>query len=319
MLTPFSWLAARMSVERRSLRLAALAALIASILIVATGATVRVTGSGLGCETWPYCTSDTLTPTREMGLHGAIEFGNRLLTVVLCVIVGWLIIAARLQRTPTPSVTRWAWAQFWVVMLNAVIGGITVWTELNPYVVAGHFIAAMLLVGSATVAWHRVAELDRDDPPELRQPTLRTLGTSLFTATAILIVLGTLVTGTGPHAGDSSDVPRMPFDWVTVSRLHAAAAMVVTALAAWAWIVTRRHARSLRRRHARALLLVVLFQGGIGVVQVVLGLPEAVIVLHLLGSALVWIGAIRFLLVTRQPTDPRTPPEASRRKAPCPR
>ncbi|MGP5930975.1 COX15/CtaA family protein [Corynebacterium glyciniphilum] len=297
---PFSWLADRVGVERRSLRSAALAALVASVLIVTTGATVRLTGSGLGCETWPYCTSDTLAPTREMGLHGAIEFGNRLLTVVLCVIIGWLIIATRLQRSPEPSVSRWACAQFWVV-LNAVIGGITVWTELNPYVVAGHFIAAMLLVGTATVTWHRVSELDRDGPPEPYQPALRVLGTSLLIATAVLIMLGTVVTGTGPHAGDSSDVPRMPFDWITVSRLHAAAAIVVTALTVWAWIGTRRSSRSALRRHVRILLLVVSLQGGVGIAQVVLGLPEALIGLHLLGSAVVWTGTIRIFLDTLPP------------------
>lgn len=298
---PFSWLADRVGVERRSLRSAALAALVASVLIVTTGATVRLTGSGLGCETWPYCTSDTLAPTHEMGLHGAIEFGNRLLTVVLCVIIGWLIIATRLQRSPAPSVSRWAWAQFWVVVLNAVIGGITVWTELNPYVVAGHFISAMLLVGTATVTWHRVSELDRDGPPEPYQPALRVLGMSLLIATAVLIMLGTVVTGTGPHAGDSSDVPRMPFDWITVSRLHAAAAIVVTALTVWAWIGTRRSSRSALRRHVRILLLVVSLQGGVGIAQVVLGLPEALIGLHLLGSAVVWTGTIRIFLDTLPP------------------
>lgn len=299
MVTPFTWLASRVSINRKWLRPAAGTALFASVLIIVTGATVRVTGSGLGCDTWPYCTADTLAPTSEMGIHGAIEFGNRLLAVVLCLIVGWLIIVARFQREKVPSVTRWAWAQFWVIVLNAVMGGITVWTELNPYVVAGHFGAAMLLLAATTVTWHRVTELETKLSSAAGPSPFRRAGMALFIATTILVVLGTLVTGTGPHAGDSADIPRMPFDWNTVSRLHGLAAIIVTLIAVSLWITSRQKNSGQVHRRLSVFLAVLLLQGATGIIQVMAGLPEAVVVLHLLGAAIVWIGAIRILLDTR--------------------
>jgi cytochrome c oxidase assembly protein subunit 15 len=124
MKTPLSWLAERVRFGPTNLTIAAGTALAASVMIVVTGSIVRVTGSGLGCDTWPNCTAETLAPTAEMGVHGLIEFGNRLLAIVLCVIVGWLIVVARLQRDADPVITRWAWAQFWVIVLNAVVGGL---------------------------------------------------------------------------------------------------------------------------------------------------------------------------------------------------
>ncbi|MER6694113.1 COX15/CtaA family protein [Streptomyces minutiscleroticus] len=121
----------------------------AAVVIIVTGGVVRVTGWGLGCPQWPSCTGGRLAPTAEMGVHGVIEFGNRLLTGALCLVVGWLVIAARLQREPSRAVLRGAWAQFWVIVLNAVVGGVTVWMRLSPYIVAAHFLAATLLLTAA--------------------------------------------------------------------------------------------------------------------------------------------------------------------------
>lgn len=154
MRTPLSWLADRYSLGARSVRLAALGSVVASIAIIVTGGIVRVTGSGLGCTDWPMCTGETLAPTAEMGVHGAIEFGNRLLTGALCAVVGWVIITARLQERPMPAALRGGWAQFWIVMLNAVVGGVTVWMRLSPYIVAAHFLAATLLLTAAVYTWH---------------------------------------------------------------------------------------------------------------------------------------------------------------------
>lgn len=297
--TPFTWLEKRVAFNRPSLRWAALLAVVASILIIVTGGIVRVTGSGLGCPTWPSCTADTLAPTAEMGIHGVIEFGNRLLTAVLCAVVGWLIVVARLQREPVPQVTRWAWVQFWVILLNAVVGGITVLARLSPYVVAAHFLAAALLLAAATVSWHMVGQLDT--PPGTVEPEIgaRRLGKMLLVSTAVLIISGTLVTGTGPHAGDSSDVERMPIDWTAVSIAHGIAAVVVLGVVLALWIKARAETRSLARRRIGVLLAVFLAQGLVGVVQVATSLPEVAVVLHLLGSALVWIGAIRVYLDSR--------------------
>ncbi len=299
MRTPFTWLEKRIRFDRPALRWAAILAVAASILIIVTGGVVRVTGSGLGCPTWPSCTADTLAPTAEMGIHGVIEFGNRLLTGVLCAIVGWLIIVARLQRQPVPQVTRWAWAQFWVIILNAVVGGITVLARLSPYIVAAHFLAATLLLAAATVAWHKVGQLDTPSRAAEPEAGARRLGTAVLVTTAVLLVAGTLVTGTGPHAGDSSDVTRMPFDWTAVTVLHGVTAVAVFGVAVTLWIKAGATTDSPVRRRITVFLLVFLAQGLVGILQVATSLPEVVVVLHLLGSALVWIGAIRVYLDTR--------------------
>jgi cytochrome c oxidase assembly protein subunit 15 len=306
--TPFTWLEKRIRFDRPALRWAAILAVAASILIIVTGGVVRVTGSGLGCPTWPSCTTDTLAPTAEMGIHGVIEFGNRLLTGVLCAIVGWLIIVARLQRQPVPQVTRWAWAQFWVIILNAVVGGITVLARLSPYIVAAHFLAATLLLAAATVAWHKVGQLDAPSRASEPDTSVRRLGTVLLASTAVLLVAGTLVTGTGPHAGDSSDVVRMPFDWTAVTVLHGITAVAVFSVAVALWVKVRGDEDGLPRRRIVVFLVVFLAQGLVGIVQVVTSLPEVAVVLHLLGSALVWIGAIRVFLDTQpgRPASART-------------
>ncbi|MEU4549449.1 COX15/CtaA family protein [Nonomuraea dietziae] len=299
MTTPFQWLDARVRFERETLRWAAGAALAASLLIIVTGGIVRVTGSGLGCDGWPHCSEGSFTATPELGIHGAIEFTNRLLSGVVCATVGWLIVVARLQRHPVPALTRWGWVQFWIVILNAVIGGLTVWARLSPYLVTAHFLAAILFLTATTVVWHKTRLLDR--PARPLPPPVGRLPQALLTATALLVVAGTLVTGTGPHAGDSSDVPRMPLNWTVMTWLHAAAAVLALGIATALWARTRRDPRSTAHRRTALFLAVFLAQGLIGLTQIATGLAEAVIVAHLLGSALVWAGALRVLLDTRSP------------------
>lgn len=159
-LNPFAYLASRWTPSPRTVRRAALAALVMSVLIVVTGGAVRLTGSGLGCDTWPKCTDDSLVVTQAQGFHGAIEFGNRMLTYVLCAAVGGIILAARSATPWRHSLTRLGWLQFALVMGNAVLGGITVLTGLNPYSVAGHFLLATSLITVTTVTWQRAGEGD---------------------------------------------------------------------------------------------------------------------------------------------------------------
>lgn len=296
--SPFSWLAARYSTQRRSLRAAALSSLVASVLIIVGGGIVRVTGSGLGCPDWPACGEGSLGPTAEMGIHGIIEFANRLITVVLCFIVGWVILAARLQRQPVPTITRWAWAQFWVVVLNGVVGGITVWVKLNPYVVAAHFLAATLLLTAAAITWDKVQNLNLPAAGPASQKTTN-LANATLAATAVLVVLGTVATGTGPHAGDSADVARMPFSWAWVTSIHSMAAICALVLT-----FMLRHSARERGEHTvlkRTNMFIIIFfaQGLIGVFQSLTHLPEVAVVLHLIGSALVWVGVVRIRLAAR--------------------
>ncbi|MEV4972985.1 COX15/CtaA family protein [Streptomyces scopuliridis] len=306
-LTPLAYIAQRWTPSPRTLQRAALTAVLMSVVIIVTGGAVRLTGSGLGCDTWPKCTDDSLFATPEQGLHGAIEFGNRMLTYVLCAAVGWAIIAARSTKPRRRGLTRLAWSQFWIVMGNAVIGGITVWMDLNPWTVAGHFFLASTLLTVTTLTWLRTREGDGTPRPRVPRP-VRKLSWALVGSAVVLIVAGTAVTGSGPHAGDSSDVPRMPFDWATTAHVHAVFAWIVCALAVAMWLVLRVvDAPADTRARARELLLVLLAQGGIGYVQFFTDLPEVLVGTHMLGSCLVWIAVLRLAMSLRE--RPRTAAE----------
>ncbi|ANW20761.1 cytochrome B [Streptomyces clavuligerus] len=298
--TPLAHIAQRWTPDPRTVRRAALSAVVMTVVIIVTGGAVRLTGSGLGCDTWPKCTDDSLFATPEQGMHGAIEFGNRMLTYVLSAAVGWAIVAARAAKPRRRSLTRLGWAQFWIVLSNAIVGGITVWAGLNPWTVAGHFLLANALLTVAVLTWHRTGEGDGAPRPRVPRPVLR-LGWAIVLVSGLLVVLGTAVTGAGKHAGDSSDVPRMPWDWVDAARLHSASAWAVCALALAMWLVLRVvDAPDDIRARARDLLVVLLVQGGLGYVQYFTGVPELLVGVHMLGSALMWIVVLRLLLSLRE-------------------
>ncbi|MEU8764172.1 COX15/CtaA family protein [Streptomyces sp. NPDC048659] len=300
MQTPLAFIAQRWTPSPRTLRRAALSAVVMSVVIIVTGGAVRLTGSGLGCDTWPKCTDDSLIVTSEQGIHGAIEFGNRMLTYVLSAAVGWAIVAARSVKPRRRSLSRLGWAQFWIVMSNAVLGGITVWMGLNPWTVAGHFLAANALLTVAVITWHRTGEGDGTPKPRVPRP-VRKLSWAIVLVTVLLIALGTTVTGAGKHAGDSSDVPRMPWDWTDAAHIHAIAAWVVCALAVAMWLVLRVvDAPDDTRARARDLLIVLLAQGAIGYVQYFTGVPEILVGAHMLGSSLMWVAVLRLALSLRE-------------------
>ncbi|MFA7767197.1 COX15/CtaA family protein [Streptomyces sp. NRRL S-448] len=300
MLNPLAHIASRWTPSPRTVQRAALAALVMSVVIVVTGGAVRLTGSGLGCDTWPKCTDDSLIVTQEQGFHGAIEFGNRMLTYVLSAAVGWAIIAARSAKPWRHSLTQLGWVQFFTVMANAVLGGITVLTGLNPYSVAGHFLLATALITVTTVTWQRTREGDGAPRPRVPGP-VRKLSWALLATTLVLIAAGTVVTGSGPHAGDSSEIKRMPFDWDTTAHVHAVSAWLVCALGIAMWLVLRVvDAPADTRARARDLLIVLLAQGAIGYVQYATQVPEALVAAHMLGSCLVWIAVVRIALSLRE-------------------
>ncbi|KOV99621.1 MULTISPECIES: COX15/CtaA family protein [unclassified Streptomyces] len=297
---PLAFIADRWTPAPRTVRRAALAALVMSVVIVVTGGAVRLTGSGLGCPTWPTCTDDSLTTTRAMGFHGVIEFGNRMLTYVLCAAVGWAIIAARAGKPWRRGLTRLGWAQFWVVMGNAVLGGIVVLVGLNPYTVAAHFLLSTALIAIATVMWQRTREGD-EAPRPLVGKAVQQLVWFLVLASVLLIAVGTVVTGAGPHAGDSSEVDRIPIDWETVAKLHAVLAWIVVTLTFALWFVLKAvDAPQGPLARTRELFIVLLAQGVIGYVQYFTHLPEVLVALHMLGSCLIWIATLRVLLSLRE-------------------
>ncbi|MCE3033832.1 heme A synthase [Streptomyces sp. CMSTAAHL-2] len=297
---PLAFIADRWTPKPGTVQRAALIALVMSVVIVVTGGAVRLTSSGLGCPTWPECTDGSLTPTQALSYHSAIEFGNRMLTYVLCAAVGWAIIAARSQKPYRRGLTRLGWAQFWLVMGNAVLGGIVVLVGLNPYTVAAHFLLATALTTVAVVMWQRTREGDAAPRPLVGKAVVQ-LVWFLVVAAVLLIAVGTVVTGAGPHAGDSSDVQRIPIDWETVAKLHAVLAWIVVTLTFALWFILKAvdapHGPLARTRE---LFLILLSQGVIGYVQYFTHLPELLVGLHMLGSCLVWIGVLRVLLALRE-------------------
>jgi cytochrome c oxidase assembly protein subunit 15 len=297
--TPFSLLAERVTVSDRVVRWTAFATLVMSVLVVVTGGAVRLTSSGLGCPTWPTCTGGSIATTPAMGVHGLIEFGNRMLTDVLCGVIGLAILAARCAKPWRRTLTRLGWTQFWVTVSQAVLGGITVLTHLNPFVVACHFLVSSVLILTALAMWQRTREGDGAPVRTVGRPVIQ-LSRLTIGVTAALIVAGTVVTGTGPHSGDGTKVKRMPFDWEKVAQFHADFAMVTIGLAlALMFVLLAVDAPAAPRRRAREFFVVLMSQAVIGFVQYFTHLPELLVGVHLLGAALVWIAVLRLHLALR--------------------
>jgi cytochrome c oxidase assembly protein subunit 15 len=283
------------------LRRLAVASLVANITIVVTGGLVRLTSSGLGCPSWPTCTAGSLRPTQEYGVHGLIEFGNRLVAFVVFLVALLTLVAALRQRPGRRDIRRLAVALFFGIPAQAALGGITVLTHLNPWTVMLHFLLSMLLVALATLLVRRTRE--GDGPPRLLVPrALQRLGVGLLALVAVVLYLGTVVTGSGPHAGDVS-ARRTGLDIRTVAQVHADAVLLLIGVSiglAVALVAVRAPARA--RRAAFTLVGVELAQGVVGGVQYAFGLPIGLVAVHLLGAALVATASVSVVLAMRERT-----------------
>lgn len=290
--------------RHRQARWAGWASLVANIGIVVTGGAVRLTGSDLGCPTWPRCTDDSFTPHGALSFHAAIEFGNRLLTFVLVAIAVATFVAA--VRTGRRRLRRIAVVLALGIPLQAVIGGITVLVDLNPWWVALHLMLSMVLV-ALSVRFLQV--LDRPTPPVGGPVTALAWG--VFATAFVVLYLGTIVTGSGPHAGDA-DVPRNGLDPVQWSQLHADAVFLYVGLTVGllaALVATRADHAAVR---ATVLLLALqVAQGAVGFVQYFTGLPELLVGIHLLGAGVLATSTTWVLLRVRhpEPTSRSTPHE----------
>ena len=257
------------------------ASLVANIAIVVTGGAVRLTGSGLGCPTWPRCTEESFRPRGELQLHAAIEFGNRMLTFVLTAVAIATFVAA--FQSGRRELRRLALVLALGVPAQAVIGGITVLTGLNPWIVSLHLLVSMAMVGVAVLYLRR---LDHPGARWQRGPSAGYAWVLLGSAWVVL-VLGTIVTGAGPHAGDAA-TPRNGLDTLEISQLHADAVFLLVGLSlgmvflTWA---TRGRSRALDA--ALVLLAVEAGQSTIGFVQYFTDLPEVLVGFHMLGAGLV--------------------------------
>lgn len=276
------------TVDARIRRLA-VASLIGQTLLVVTGGAVRLTASGLGCPTWPRCTSDSLVNTPAMGIHGFIEFGNRLLTFALAAVAALMLVYLWNLRKERKDLFLLALGLLASIPAQAVIGGVTVLTNLNPWVVGLHFLVSMALVVFATLLVNRAfgrtgrfqASLAAALPAVLRPVTA---AVALFSAVAVM--LGVVVTGAGPHAGDA-DAPRNDLDWDLFSHIHAVPAYLVTAGTLVALVlVIRRHITGPFRSAVLLLLAVTVLQAVIGFTQYYNGIPALLVAAHMLGAAL---------------------------------
>ena len=265
----------------RWMRPLAWASLASNVGIVVTGGAVRLTGSGLGCPTWPRCTDESFRPHGALDFHEAIEFGNRMLTFVLTAVAVVTFVAAwqtgrRALRVPATLLALGVPAQ-------AGIGGVTVLTDLNSWVVALHLLVSMAMVGVAVLLLHR---LDRPEVTRVRG-RLAGLAWTLLAVTWVVLYLGTVVTGAGPHAGDV-DTERNGLDPLQVSQLHADAVFLLVGVTVG--VLFLAHLLPLAedlRRPAAVLLGIELAQGAVGFVQYFTDLPELLVGFHMLGAALV--------------------------------
>ena len=260
--------------------------------IVLTGAAVRITGSGLGCPTWPECTYGSYTPVAgqaEGAFHAWIEFGNRLLTFLLLFAAVAVVIYA-IRKARRDLLWR-ALLQVLGILGQGVIGGITVLTDLNPLAVASHFILSIFLIaGAVSIVARGRSPLISVRPTETK---VRVLAQAQVLLTFVVIVIGTLVTGSGPHAGDL-DAPRLKLDERAITWLHADAVIALIGVSLALLVLSEISPETKRR--VKIFFGVTLLQGLIGYIQYVLGLPELLVIVHVLGSTLVWIASWKIWL-----------------------
>ncbi|GAA1760579.1 COX15/CtaA family protein [Luedemannella helvata] len=283
--------------SRTLLRRFALASLAANVGIVITGGVVRLTGSGLGCPTWPRCTEESYVTTAAMGHHGVIEFGNRLLTFVVGALAVLCVVLAEIRRRRGGrdwSETRLALLVFAGIPLQGVIGGFTVLTDLNPWVVGLHFLGSMAVIAAA---YALVSATSAAAAPSWQAPSaVRRLGQVLVFVSALVLVAGVVVTGSGPHAGDEN-AHRTGLDPEMISQLHVDVVMLLLGLSIAMIFVVRATGGPIRR--AVILLGVELAQGLIGFVQYFTHLPEVLVAMHMGGACLVWIATLALYDVLR--------------------
>lgn len=267
------------------------ALLVANVTIILTGGVVRLTGSGLGCPTWPQCTPGSFVTTPAMGFHGVIEFGNRMVAISLSIIAVVTFLVSLSQRDRHGARRRdlvWLTLLLGIgIPLQAVIGGLSVLMKLNPSIVSPHLLLSMLLVAGSVVLVHRT----HGRRPRVAANGGGWLPVAVIVCLSITMVLGTVVTGSGPHAGSSGAV-RNGFNPATVSHIHAASVYltVFATIVAMVW---------LRSKAALLLLAIEVAQGIVGFVQYYTALPIDLVMLHLLGASLAMAASTNLLLLYR--------------------
>ncbi len=281
-------------------------------LIVASGAAVRLTQAGLGCEDWPRCNEESFTP--EWELHGWIEFGNRLISLVVTLTTVAVIVGAYRRRPRRQDLIRLGWLLVAGTVGQVVLGGITVLLDLNPIVVSIHFLVSMALLFVAHLLWRRADPAGPAVAPEVDDETTRWLLRAQLPLAGLVLVTGTLVTGSGPNSGDAR-ADRLGFELRAIARVHSVSVWLLLACIVGLLVLFRTRAicplgdrRCDPWSTVHLMALVAVAQGGIGYLQFALGVPPALVEVHVIGAVLVWMLAVTLFLRTSDRPD-EAPPE----------
>ena len=253
-------------------------------VIVLTGAAVRLSQAGLGCENWPACTEERFVP--EWSFHPWVEFGNRLLSGVVSGAVALAVLSAHLRTPHRPDLIRWSWGLVVGVLAQIVIGGITVRVDLHPALVGIHFAVSMVLLWNAVVLWVRAGSGGPAATPGV-PATERWLSRVMVTLAVAVLTAGTLVTGTGPNSGDAR-AERLQFDLTAIARVHSV--LVWCLLISVVALAVRLQSQPGRAaRTSRWLIAAIVAQGAVGYLQFSSGVPPLLVAVHMAGSVVVWV------------------------------
>lgn len=276
------------------------------ILIVVTGAAVRLTGSGLGCSDWPNCTEEQFVAPME--LHPMVEFVNRLITGLVSAAVALAVLGSYRRTQRRRDLTWLSVGLVAGVIAQILVGRIVVISHLNPWWVQGHMVVSILLVLDAAVLTHRAGLPDDAVVRPTVTPALLRWGWALTAMATVVLLTGTLVTGSGPHSGhneeDVTEIRRLPIAVHDAARIHGVTVMVFLAITVWVLVQIRRH----RAPHSlvtagTGLLTVLVLQGALGYTQYFAGVPPLLVGLHVFGSMLVWVASLNVLLHMTTPLE----------------
>ena len=275
-------------------------ALVALIGIIITGASVRLTNSGLGCDDWPNCNSEKLIDVSSA--HAAIEQVNRLLTGVVVLAVAVAVLGSYLRTPRRRDLVWWSWSLVVGVFANAFLGAVTVWVDLHPYAVQGHLLLSMALIASGAVLVRRSSEPDGVRRERVVSSSASQLVRGLALGTTVAVVTGTVVTGAGPHAGDENAV-RLNVDIPSAARVHGASVIATLLVAVLLVLRCRRSQpdREFLRAGLSRWLTVAVMQAVIGYVQYFTGVPELLVLAHVAGASVLYVATTQLVLDTARP------------------
>ena len=296
----------------------ALAAFVSMILIILTGAAVRLTGSGLGCPDWPTCFKHSYST--NWTIHSKIEFANRLVTVTLVVVAAVVFLVSFARRPRRRDLSVLAGLLIVGVILDALLGAEVVYSKLNPWLVSLHLLLSLAMVVTAAILYHRSKYVYGPGArADVRDPHFLTLARLLWIPFVVLLVTGTMTTGSGPHAGGSQgqlEARRLPFAFSSAAWVHSVAATLFVGLVVgMLFTIWRTSAPQPLQLGVRRLVIISLVQAGIGVTQYLTHVPAVLVELHIAGATSLCIGVTQFHLRQsahdREPSIPRKKPVAS--------